>query len=453
MMRLSAVTNYLLLTIGSALLIASCQKGDDKPIDPTDKASFDLLQERILTTNCALSGCHASQQDGSFNQHRLVLAKESAFENLVGVASTNALAKEDGMLRVKPFNAMESLLFHKLTADASHHNGKQYGNLMPLGREPLTVGQIEFVRRWIEAGAPKTGSVVDVALLDDKTPSVGEFEALLPPATGQGFQMKVDPFNIQPNFEREIFVRKMIGNQSDIYVKRIQIKMRTNSHHLLVHSFKSTNSLPQLNQIRDVRNPDGSLNLDTYLSMQNHVFAAGSQTTTFDYTFPEGAALPFTANTSLDLNSHYVNKSTQPIVGEAYVNFYTVNKAQVQHVLKTIDFGNTGLNLPAKQRTTAVKSFTFDKNVRVLTLTSHMHKLGEKFVIKIYGGARNGEVVYTSNDWQHPDIINLKNPISLKAGEGFTSEITYNNTTDKTVQFGLSSEEEMGIIFGYYYEE
>jgi hypothetical protein len=148
-----------------------------------------------------------------------------------------------------------------------------------------------------------------------------------------------------------------------------------------------------------------------------------------------------------------VNKSGEPIVGEAYVNFYTVAKSQVQHVMKTIDFSNTGLNLLPKQRTTAVKSFTFEKNVRVLTLTSHMHKLGEKFVIKIFGGSRNGEIVYTSNDWQHPDIINLKTPISLKAGEGFTSEITYNNTTDQAVKFGLSSEEEMGIIFGYYYEE
>jgi hypothetical protein len=31
------------------------------------------------------------------------------------------------------------------------------------------------------------------------------------------------------------------------------------------------------------------------------------------------------------------------------------------------------------------------------------------------------------------------------------SEITYNNTTDRTVSFGLTSEDEMGIIFGYYY--
>jgi hypothetical protein len=82
-----------------------------------------------------------------------------------------------------------------------------------------------------------------------------------------------------------------------------------------------------------------------------------------------------------------------------------------------------------------------------------MHKLGEKFVIKIKGGSRDGEVVYTSTDWAHPDIVTFKTPIILQKGEGLTSEITYNNTTSKAVSFGLTSEDEMGIIFGYYFEE
>jgi hypothetical protein len=42
-------------------------------------------------------------------------------------------------------------------------------------------------------------------------------------------------------------------------------------------------------------------------------------------------------------------------------------------------------------------------------------------------------------------------PIVLNAGEGLTSEITYYNETDRAISFGLTSEDEMGIIFGYYY--
>ena len=66
--------------------------------------------------------------------------------------------------------------------------------------------------------------------------------------------------------------------------------------------------------------------------------------------------------------------------------------------------------------------------------------------------ARDGEVVYENADWHHPEIKLFDVPIQLNAGEGLTSIITYNNTTSAQVNFGLSSEDEMGIIFGYYYE-
>ena len=86
------------------------------------------------------------------------------------------------------------------------------------------------------------------------------------------------------------------------------------------------------------------------------------------------------------------------------------------------------------------------------TLTSHNHKLGTKFVIKITGGARDGEVVYENTDWEHPLMKNFDTPLVLVKGEGLTSVITYNNTTTRNVKFGLTSEDEMGIIFGYFYE-
>ncbi|MEY3855295.1 MAG: hypothetical protein RIS68_1309, partial [Bacteroidota bacterium] len=38
-----------------------------------------------------------------------------------------------------------------------------------------------------------------------------------------------------------------------------------------------------------------------------------------------------------------------------------------------------------------------------------------------------------------------------KKGEGLTSVVTYVNNTTKNLSFGLTSEDEMDIIFGYYY--
>lgn len=443
------------LSIGVVALLlnlVSCSKNATESPTPTDLGSFDLIQQKILTPSCATSGCHLSTADGTYAQHGLVLAEGVAYENLVGVDPKNSEAKSDGLKRVKAFASLESLLYHKLNNAATHHAGKQYGNPMPLGAQQLPDGQIEFVRRWIEAGAPKTGSVADASLLNDKTVTAVAYEPLLIPAAGVGYQMSIPTFDIQPNFERELFTRRMVGNTQDIYVNRFETKMRSGSHHFVAYDFRNKATLPNLNDIRDLRNSDNSLNLLTALTMSNHVYLVGSQAQYQDYTFPAGTALLIPAGASLDLNSHFVNKTTSVIKGEAQINLYTVDKSTVKQVVQTLDLGNTNLNIPANTRVTLTKSFTFDKPRKILALTSHMHKLGEKFVIKIKGGTRDGEVVYTSTDWEHPDIISFATPIQLNKGEGLTSEITYNNTTSKTVNFGLTSEDEMGIIFGYYYE-
>ncbi|WP_337044192.1 monooxygenase [Emticicia sp. 17c] len=450
-MRNTLVITLSVSTILTLSLMNSCSKQEQVA---TEQSSFDLIQDKIFTTSCATSGCHASENDGTFAQHGLVLAKGKAYKNLFETDPKLSDARADGLKRVKAYNSLQSLLYHKLNFDNSHHSGKTYGNPMPLGGQPLSAGKIEFVRRWIEAGAPETGNVADKNLLDDTTPSqISPFEALQAPAAGTGYQMKLEPFNVAPDFEREIFIRKPLGNTETAYINRIQIKMRPGSHHFILYGFRDPNNLAPLNQLRDLRNPDGSLNFVTFQQMGNHIFNFGGSEANMDYTFPAGTAVEIAPGATFDMNSHYYNKTTTAIPGEVYINLFTTKKENVKNTLKVLDLANNNLNIPPKQKTVISKTFTFDKNIKVVMLLSHTHKLGEKFEILIKGGARDGEVIYTSTNWEHPEKTNYTPYISLKKGEGLTSKITYNNTTDQTVRFGLTTEDEMGIIFGYYFEE
>lgn len=458
-MKMKSFKNIAIMGAVTALLY-NCSKQSVDTTQTTEVSSFSLIQDKILTPSCATSGCHASGTDASFPQHGLVLAKGVAYQNMIGIAPKNANALADNLQRVKVYKSLESLLYHKLNWNSAHHSGKNYGSPMPLGGNPLSVGQLEFVRRWIEAGAPQTGRIADETLLDDKTPSYvtdnSNFTALsTPSAEGlTGYQLKLDQFTIQPNFEREIFVRKNIGNNEEIYVNRIKLKSRSNSHHLVLYDFRDRNSplMPSLDAIRDLRNSDNTLNILTFAQMSNHIFLGGGTDANQDYTLPAGMALQLPANYSIDINPHYFNKTTGYLLGENYVNLYTTPKANVTQVVKMIDFNNTNFSLPAGKETTITTNFTFSKNVAIIMLTSHFHKYGTKFVIKINGGTRNGEIVYETTDWEHPLILNLKTPLLLKKGEGLTSVTTYNNTSNKTINFGLTSEDEMNIIFGYYYE-
>jgi len=448
----------LFLTV---LAFACSKEANDQGITPAPQtmttSSFDLLQDKLLTPSCASSGCHLSNKDASFPQHGLVLTKGTSYANLVGVASVNSVALKNSVLRVRKFASGESLFYHKLNWDLSHHGLLNYGAPMPLGGKPLSKGVLTFVQKWIDAGAPLTGSVADASLLDDTTPSYVEDANFAPLASPveegkTGIQLKVDRFVIPPNFERELFIRRPLNNSAPIYVSRIKLKSRANSHHMVLYDFRSKSTLPALDDVRDLRNLDNSLNIATVIQMSNHIFLGGGTDPNSDYTFPAGIALQLPTNASIDLNPHYFNKTTGNLYGENYVNLYTVPADQVKKVVQMIDFNVTSFNLPANQTTTITRDFKFDKPVAIVSLTSHYHARGKLFQIKIKGGARDGEVIYENTDWAHPKVINYDTPILLQAGEGLTSVATYVNDTAKNIGFGLTSEDEMDIIFGYYYE-
>src|SRR5262245_45638685 len=230
--------------------------------------------------------------------------------------------------------------------------------------------------------------------------------------------------------------------------------MRVNSHHFLALTFADTTPasvMPPYNVVRDIRAPDGSMILSNMKMMGWQNFYAGANTAYENKVLPPGVALELPANASLDLNSHYINRTIKPFPGEVYINLYTVPLSQVQKIARPFSFTNFDLALPPNTRTTVTDTAILDRPTTILMLTSHNHSMGEQFVIKIFVGQLNGEVVYTSVDWQHPLILWLTQPIVLQAGEGLVSVVTYLNTSSVTLYHGLLSTDEMDVMRGYAY--
>jgi hypothetical protein len=440
----------LLLT----LLAATACGGDESSVGAPAEAegTFARIQRQILTPQCA--ACHSSGSSGA-RQSGLVLTADSAYQQLVGAASVQLVARADGFQRVRPYRADSSLLYHKVAWVPGHHS-RDYGNLMPMGTtQGLTAGQLEYVRRWIEAGAPRTGTVVDTVVLADRRQQMATFTPLAPPAAGAGIQLAVDSFTVFPNLERELFVYRRLGNAGDLYVNRIETRMRPGSHHLLLYTFDEAktafpcNGRPPVGTVRDLRNADGSTNVVNMLPMACHVYFAGAMTPESDFRFPPGVALRLPANAALDMNVHYVNRAPVGLPGQAFANLYTVDRATVRQEAVTLNLAHTGFSLPPRQRTTVRKEFPVTRRTTVLALTSHMHALGERFEIRLRRVSGAETVVYTNTDWEHPAFQQYDTPLVLEAGDALVSVVTWNNVTDRTVAFGLLSTDEMDIIFGY----
>jgi hypothetical protein len=437
------------------VVLAACGGAGDGGLTPASHASssFARIQSSILAAQCV--GCHTAGQAAA-TQSGLALDAGVAYDNLVGAAPANLLAREDGLLRVKPFRPDSSLLYHKLSWVPGHH-ARDYGMPMPAGSTTgLSEGQLEYVRRWIEAGAPRTGDVVDTALLADRTPQrVPPFAPL--PAPAVGVQLRVDSFPVRGRFERELFLYRKLDNSADVYVNRIETKVRPGSHHLLLYTFDDSRGpfcalRPAANEMRDIRNTDGSMNAIAMLPMACHVFFGGAMVAQSDFRFPEGVALRLPPNAGLDLNTHYVNRTGAEFPGEVEVNLHTVDRSRVRTVASPLNLQNTDITVRAHADTTIATTFVVSEpTMTIITLTSHMHERGTRFVVRLKGGARDGEVVYDNADWAHPLVRTFDTPLVLRKGEALVSEVTYHNTTDRVIHFGLTSEDEMGIVFGYYY--
>lgn len=81
--------------------------------EPKNEVTFKVIQDQILTPSCALSGCHQSATDGSFQQHKLILSEGNSYQNLINKVPVNIAAVKANLLLVKPNDAEKAFCFIK----------------------------------------------------------------------------------------------------------------------------------------------------------------------------------------------------------------------------------------------------------------------------------------------------------------------------------------------------
>ncbi|MEL6922778.1 MAG: hypothetical protein AAFO94_01940 [Bacteroidota bacterium] len=275
-----------------------------------------------------------------------------------------------------------------------------------------------------------------------------DFPELPAPPEGQGYQIHLPPFPIPNNYERELFVRMPIGNTEAIYVNRFHAHARSNTHHIIAYGFYDENAAdnPPIGVMRDQNLADGRGNLN--LTMGSGSFLYGAQEPENILQYPPGTAVLIRPNSTIDLNAHYFNYSGEQQFGEVYLNMYTVPQDEVTELLIVDDINNEDeLYLPAKQTTTIRYEEYFGRTTKIRMMFSHMHKRGKQFKVYRTGGPNDGELVYETRSYQHPPNKFFEPALSFNPGEGLRTEVTYENETNRNIEFGVTSEDEMGILF------
>ncbi|MCG9128372.1 hypothetical protein JT359_12295 [Candidatus Poribacteria bacterium] len=435
-----------------------------------DNSTYHDIQDNVFDKSCANSVCHAPPS----NSAALNLTYGQSYHDLVDRIPRNPAAAAAGMKLIDPGNPDNSFLLTKLIGPEN----PEFGGRMPFGGGTLHNGKIEAIKTWIEAGAPQNGKVPGVGDLGVLRDPDEIFEAPLPPAPGEGYQLQLPPFKIEPGTEREVFYAAQLldheGEQveGDIYINRVEIFYPSGSHHFILYRLTeeglangvhkraidpSIGVNPE-DEFRDL-DPDDPQALGNF--GVDRLFVVGTQTDDTLFEFPEGVGLRVPGDTVFDLNSHYINLlGDETLIGETYVNIYTIPEEEVKYEAVEIFVSNRQINVPPdKIRVSKLTWYVEDEIVTrghdsdaelyVFLLTSHMHRHGELFEIF---QKSTGDLLHRSIAYDDAPITIFDSPVILNSEDGISFQCTFNNyDKNEPLQFGLTSEDEMCIIFGYYY--
>ncbi|HMI91278.1 MAG TPA: hypothetical protein VK509_07940 [Polyangiales bacterium] len=86
----------------------------------------------------------------------------------------------------------------------------------------------------------------------------------------------------------------------------------------------------------------------------------------------------------------------------------------------------------------------------VWSIGRHTHRYGTRFRVWWVGGERDGELLWTSTDWEADIDHPLDPPVTMAAGTGFRWECAFDNPTEQTLVFGPRATDEMCILFGSF---
>ena len=438
---------------------------------PDENSAYHDIQEYIFDKSCASSTCHAAPA----NSRGLSLEYRLSYDALIDVVPQNPAAAAAGMKLVDPGNPENSFLLTKLIGPESADQGSR----MPFGGGMIHAAKIDAIQTWIEAGAPETGKVAGIGDLGVLRDPDETFEAPAPPPSGQGYQLRLPPFKIEPGTEREVYYATQIkdenGNpvEGDIFINRVEIFYPAGSHHFIIYRITeeglakgilNNGIVPEI-----AVNPEDTFReLDTDepdpvfgIFGRDRYFVVGTQTDDTLFQFPEGVGLRIPADTVYDLNSHYINLlGTETLIGETYVNIHTIPEAEVKYEALEIFVSNRAINVPPGATRVAKltwyvedelerRGHDMDTELNVFLLTSHMHRHGELFEVF---QKSSGDLLHRSIAYDDAPINLFEPVIRLDSDDGIRFQCTHNNyDTDEPLIFGLTSEDEMCIIFGYYY--
>lgn len=186
------------------------------------------------------------------------------------------------------------------------------------------------------------------------------------------------------------------------------------------------------------------------------LFAQSTQATDETQAFPEGAVLELPPDSVVVSQVHLLNVADEDIDTGVTMKLAGVDEADVRIRLRPLSFDFHQLAIPPQQSSRFETECDMETPAGPLDDLSlyyalpHYHSMARGMSIQMLGGDRDGEIIHEiESSIGEPLGTTLAPPLSMAGARGIRFSCTYDNTTDRTVGYGNSGQDEMCIFLAF----
>jgi hypothetical protein len=240
-------------------------------------------------------------------------------------------------------------------------------------------------------------------------------------------------------------------NKEPIDIASFQLNASAQSHHFVVWEYLGQDRNPA-DFWDGIKYAPGCIGIGPQDGFSTTANLFGMQTAKSHIDFPDGIAARLEPHAIIYANLHLHNYKTHPVKGQAVFNFIPAKPGTVKHHAQNLTVGSFDLDIPPHGTASFTGEWHVPENMHIVELSTHQHRRGTGVTINRVdaAGGDMGELVY-SRSWEHPTERWFPEPLALQPGDGFRFTCTWNNPDDHPVRFGVTSEDEMCFLTGYFY--
>ncbi len=442
------------------------------------QSTFNQIYQLLNSASCGnnSNSCHNNSAPSGlkFNQTEAQLYSDLFNQT---PQNTTATSRKDKL--VYPGHPYRSFLFRKINNGLAHNVDLVSGEgvSMPQSSPALNEKQIELIRQWIIYGAPQTGQVIDINLINDFYDNSGINSVPNPPTApdpSEGFQLHAGPIFLAPGAETLIghdgaFMRFDVELNDTVEITKLENVVGWGFHHSTFFIKRDATGLTNV--------PQGVFYASDYPTVyQSFKLFSGFQTTN-TLELPSGSAFNAPNGLPFLFEAHHANTSqTNVMACDMYLNVYTQPKNTALQLMKSMGynysnpmFGNPPLVIPPDGQTHVFSQQLYDslsseeRYIWAIMPHSHEHTVfhdvyarnpnGSKGE-KLYEGACPDGLPHCSSPVFQPSEIptrRFNNFFAMPMNEGIIHEAGFRNNGADTIFYGLHAYVDEMMSLAYYY--